>query len=356
MRRSSLVLAAVFLAGAAVSALPVTPAGALTQPIRADFVTGTGDGTAPHVVIYGASGQALNGFLAFSGMGNTGARVASGDVDGDLQAEIVVATGRGVASRVEVREMDGTLRGSFAPYGAFPGGVNIGVGDVDGDTIDEIITAAGPGGGPHVIVWDWTNGVATAKYGWMAYSEGFTGGVNISVHDVVNSTKADVVTGPGAGGGPHVRVWDLGSGSAVEDAGWMAYAPNFTGGVKVGAGEIDGMRAVVTGPGAGGGPHVRHFSTHGALKHEFFAYAANYTGGVNVILSTAQGGSLGHIITAPATWGGPHVRGFTSSGSELFGFMAYNGNPINGVTLARIPQLGSQNNTNQNNGSNSSVG
>ena len=117
------------------------------------------------------------------------------------------------------------------------------------------------------------------------------------------------------------------------------------------------VRSVVTGPGAGGGPHVRVFSTHGVLKHEFMAYDTAYHGGVNVIFSTAQGGDLGHIITAPATWGGPHVRGFTSSGMELFGFMAYGGATLNGVTLGRVPQLGSSNNTTQNNnGSNSSVG
>ncbi len=90
------------------------------------------------------------------------------------------------------------------------------------------------------------------------------------------------------------------------------------------------------------------------FKSEFFAYAANYTGGVNVIFSTAQGGDLGHVITAPASWGGPHVRAFTSTGSELWGVMAYGGTMMNGVTLGAIPQLGSTNNVNQNGGSNSS--
>ncbi len=353
MRRLPVFLAALTLGAAAAAALPVAPAAAQTgTPQRPEFLTGTGDGHNPHVVAYGATGQATGGFMA--GAEGTGARVAAGDISGDLQPDIVVGTGRGVASKVSVFSLSGAFMGAFSPYGAFPGGVNVGVGDVDGDTISEIVTAAGPGGGPHVIVWDWSNGVATAKYGWYAYDAGFNGGVNLSVFDLVNSSRADVVTGPGAGGGPHVRVWDLGSGSAVEDAGWMAYAPTFAGGVRVAGGEIDGVRRVATGPGPGGGPHVRLFSTHGEPKQEFYAYAPGFTGGVNLIFSTAQGGDLGHLITAPAGWGGPHVRAFSAGGTELFGFMAYGGKLINGVTLAAVPQHGSSNTTTQN-GSNSSV-
>jgi hypothetical protein len=331
-------------------------AGAQTgTPVRPEFVTGPGNRTNPHVVTYGATGQAISGFMAFGGR-PVGANVAAGDVNGDLQPEIVVGVGSGEASFVSIHSLNGAFIGGFSPYGGFPGGVRVAVGDVDGDTIDEIITAAGPGGGPHVIVWDWNNGTATAKFGWYAYDAGFKGGVNISAFDLVGSTKADIVTAPGAGGGPHVRLWDLGSGSAVVVSGFMAYTPGFTGGVSVAGGEIDGSRRIVTGAGPGGGPHVRVFSTHGALMKEFFAYNPNFHGGVNVIFSTAQGGDLGHIITAPASWGGPHVRGYTSSGQELFGFMAYGGNPINGINLARVPQFGSSNNTNQNGGSSSSVG
>jgi len=357
MRVQRVLLAALTLGAVAFAAVPTSPASATTvgtgpQPA---FLTGTGNGTAPHVQIYTANGGAISGFFAHAN--NTGARVAAGDLDGDLEPELITAEGPGAPSHVVVRKMNGTVVGSFSPYGGFPGGVNVAAGDVDGDTKAELITAADSGGGPHVIVWDMdTPGNFVQRYGWFAYDAGFKGGVRIAVADVTGSTKADVVTAPGAGGGPHVRVWDLGSGAAVEHAGWFAYGPSFTGGVSVSAGELDGTRAVVTGAGPGGGPHVRVFSTSGSVKKEFYAYAANFTGGVNVMLSTAQGGDLGHIVTAPASWGGPHIRALTSSGGLLFEFMAYGGHPINGVTLGAVPQLGVQNNTNQSGGSNSSFG
>lgn len=336
-RRLPVLLAALALAGAALGGVAPEVGAQAASPA---FVTGTGDGMNPHVKLFDAAGHELGGFMA--GNPGSGARVASGDLTGDLQPEIVVGTGTGVTSQVTVWSSVGGLMGIFSPYGSFGGGVNVAVGDVDGDAVDEIVTAAGAGGGPHVVVWDWQNGIATPKASWYAYAPGFRGGVNLSVSDLVGSTRADVVTGPGAGGGPHVRVWDLGSGAALESAGWMAYAPGFTGGVEVGSGVLDGVRSVVTGPGVGGGPHVRVFAANGALRSEFFAYAPAYSGGVNVILTANR------VITAPATWGGPHVRGFTSSGTEVFGLMAYAANPINGVTLAPISQNGTNNNTNQN--------
>ena len=175
--------------------------------------------------------------------------------------------------------------GSFSPYGGFPGGVNVGVGDVDGDTIDEIVTAAGAGGGPHVIVWDWTNGARRRRStAGTPYDAGFKGGVNVSVADVVGSTKDDVVTAPGAGGGPHVhRVGSRQRQRRCETRSGSRTRRRSPAACSVGAGEIDGARAVVTGAGPGGGPHVRLFTTNGALKSEFFAYAADYPGGVNVI-------------------------------------------------------------------------
>jgi hypothetical protein len=352
-RRLSLFLAALTLGAVALSAAPATPAGA--QTARPEFITGTGDYTAPDVEVRDGVGNALRGIRAFASP--NGARVASGDVDGDLQADVVASTGPGVASQVSVFKQDGTFLGSFSPYGGFPGGVNVGVGDVDADNVAEIVTAADAGGGPHVIIWDWNNSAhtAVAKYGWYAYDPGFKGGVNVSVANVVGSGRADIVTAPGAGGGPHVIVWDFGTNAAMASAQWMAYAPSFTGGVRLSAGEIDGQPGVVTGPGPGGGPHVRLFNSSGAVRHEFMAYDTAYHGGVNVLLSAPSGGDLGHVITAPASWGGPHVKAFNSSGQVLWQFMAYGGNPINGVTLARIPQ-GNSNNVNQNGSSSSSGG
>ena len=101
----------------------------------------------------------------------------------------------------------------------FDGGVTVAVGDVLGDPDPEIITGAGPGGAPNVHVFS----MAGALLGeFFAYDAAFGGGVSVAAADVDGNGKAEIVTGPGFGGGPDVRIFD-GGGDVLSR--WMAYDP-----------------------------------------------------------------------------------------------------------------------------------
>jgi hypothetical protein len=55
--------------------------------------------------------------------------------------------------------------------------------------------------------------------------------------------------------------------------------------VRVAAGDVnaDGFADIITGAGPGGGPHVKVFDSHSLnLLHSFFAYEPNFAGGVFV--------------------------------------------------------------------------
>jgi thermitase len=269
--------------------------------------------------------------------------VAIGDLDGDAPGqEIVTAAGPGGGPHVRVFSAAmNPLPTGFYAYGAnFHGGVDVAVGDVLTDFPgDEIVTGAGPGGGPHVRTFlaNGTPAPGQAGDGFFAYGPTFSGGVSLAVGDVRPDVAGDeIITGAATNGGPHVRVFSA-NGAPLGD-GFMAFDPHFIGGVSVAVGDFDGANsgleiAVAAGP--GGGPHVRIFRSDGsALGGGFFAYAPNFAGGVRLAATQIDAG-LDEIITVPRTGGGPHLRAFRADGAPIGGgVFAYDSNIGSGLTVA----------------------
>ncbi len=115
----------------------------------------------------------------------------------------------------------------FAYDPAFPGGVSVAAGDVTGDGVADIITGAGPGGGPHVRAFSLVGGVVTEVASFFAYDPAFPGGVSVAAGDVTGDGVAEIITGAGPGGGPHVRAFSLAGGVVTEVASFFAYDPAF---------------------------------------------------------------------------------------------------------------------------------
>src|SRR5207245_2072123 len=144
-----------------------------------------------------------------------------------------VAAGSGGVPLVNVYDIDGNLMRSFLAYdAAFRGGVHVAVAEMTGDGIRDIITAPGPGGGPHIKVFDGLTGAVVRDF--MAYDPAFRGGVFVATAamDTTDSVP-EIVTGAGPGGGPHVKVFNGATGAVMSS--FMAYDPAFRGGVSVAA-------------------------------------------------------------------------------------------------------------------------
>jgi hypothetical protein len=281
-----------FTGGVRVSAGDVTGDGV------ADIITGAGPGGGPHVRVFdGVTGAPVPGpidsFFAFAQAFTGGVFVAAGDVNADGFDDVIVGADAGGGPHVRVfNGATGAELLSFFPYPlGFTGGVRVAAADFDLNGIPEIVTAAGPGGGPHVQVFNASGTLFTSSdpilagfvNSFFAYAPAFTGGVYVATGDVNRDGRADIITGAGAGGGPHVRVFSGTNGAEL--AGFFAYTPGFTGGVRVGSADVnaDGRVEILTGAGPGGGPHVRSLDgLTGADLGGFFAFTPAFTGGVFV--------------------------------------------------------------------------
>lgn len=226
----------------------------------------------------------------------------------------------------------GTLLGTIAPYEGFKGGVRVATGDVNGDGQADLITGAGPGGGPHVKVFDGSTGATLQSF--FAYDAAFVGGVNVGAGDVNGDGRADIVTGAGPGGGPHVKLFD--GADQTTRASFFAFDPNFRGGVRVAVGDYgqDGTADLIVAAGPGGGPRVDIFDgqTQG-LKASFFAFEDSFRGGV----SLATGRYLGQnaLFAGAGEGDAPLVRVFALSDGQLIGsFFAFDEAFTGGVNLA----------------------
>ena len=219
-----------------------------------------------------------------------------------LQGIFAAASDVGGAPIVRVFDLaTGAIRGSFFAFDPlFSGGVRIAMADFNGDGIQDIVTAAGPGGGPHVRVFNGRNlhQLLSPIGSFLAYGSSFTGGVYVATGDVNGDGVPDIITGAGQGGGPHVRVFSGVTGQVIRE--FMAYGVSFTGGVSVAAGDInaDGFADVVTGAGPGGGPHVEAFDVHNhTLLSSFMAYGFGFRGGVFVSSGDVNGDGHADIVT-----------------------------------------------------------
>lgn len=254
-----------------------------------EIITAPKEGGGPQVRVFEQDGTPRGIDLwPFHPNSRTGINVATGDVDGDGKDEIAVAQGENGQAWIKVYRYntEKTVLGEWNAFGSVPCGASVAMGDVDLDGKDEIIVGAGKGGGPLVRVFEANGEVKPIQF--FAFHENYRGGVDVDTGDVDGDGKAEIAVSQKKEQA-WVKVYRYNNQQTIYGE-WKAYA-DFPVGTRVSLGDIDndGKMEVVTAP-VIGGPQIRQFEYDGTLIKNinngkgFFAYDSNFRGGADIAI------------------------------------------------------------------------
>jgi hypothetical protein len=287
------------------------------------------DGSFTFTPVAGFSGNATFQYIAVEGSAKSAPATVTVTVGVPPTGTALFAVGGGAGAGPRVRVFDESGR-SVVDFMAFDpalrGGVRVATGDINGDGAPEVIAGNGPQGQPLVGIFDARTGSPIRQF--LAFESSVSSGVFVSAADVTGDGKADVIVSTGSGGGARIQVFDGPTGAVV--ANFMAYDPNFRGGARIAAGDLngDGKAEIVTVPGPSGSPHVKVFGISGGAATElksFFGFDPSYRGGTFVAVS---GGSIS--VSADST---PEFSG-TFLDLLFPGLPNFNGSLANRPTVA----------------------
>ena len=265
-----------------------------------------------------------------------GYNLAVCDLGGDGIAEIILAGSKGYEPKVRILRGAGTLMASFMAYHeGFRGGVEVACADLDGDGTNEIITGAGPGGGPHVRIFDGFGQVKLNR-GFFAYDMAERSGIKVAGADLDGDGKAEILTSSYVNGKHHIKVFSDAGQKLIKNIfplSWQGENILSIAGMDIGG---DGRDEIVVGANYGSAPIVQIYSADGLMLNEFEAYVSGFRGGINVTNIDKDGDGKEEMVTGAGFMGGPHIRLLNAYGQEKGrkAFFAYNAIFKGGVSVA----------------------
>jgi len=258
----------------------------------------------------------------------------------------IIAVGSDAGAAPWVKVFDATTgqeKFQFLAYDAsFTGGVRVASADFNGDGVPDIITAPGAGMAPEIKVFDGKTGVQLAGPvgDFLAYDRSMQGGVFVAAGDVTGDGVNDIVVSPGAGGGSTIKAFSGKDGSLLSS--FAAYGPGYEAGVSLALGfwKDPGRAYVVAGTGAGAPAEVKVLDalTGKPLPGpvgDLHPYGDDFRGGVFVAAGDTSGDGVPDVITGAGLGHSPEVKVFSGqNGSVTHDFLAGDAADKSGVRVA----------------------
>ena len=240
-----------------------------------EIVTGRRPLGGPHVRVLKVSGRrrsrARQLLRLRPASSAAGVFVACGDVTGDglagrhhrgrarRRAARARLQPRGRRRRRRSRASSRTTRRSRA-------GFDVAAADLTGDGVAEIITGAGPAADRTCAPSASRAASSTEVASFFAYDPAFTGGVTVAAADLTGDGVAEIITGAGPRRrAARARLQPVGRHADRRSGELLRLRPGVHRRRPVAAADLtgDGVAEIITGAGPGGGPHVRAFSLAG---------------------------------------------------------------------------------------------
>jgi len=237
-----------------------------------DLVTGPGPGLVPEVETFTQNwsddrdrGTRLSHFLAYEPGFRGGVSVAAGDVLGRRAAQIVTGPGAGRPADVRVFDSAGVLQASFRAFeDAYTGGISVATGDLNADGTAEIVV--GTLSGPARVRAFSAFGV---PYGAVVFPfPGIERGLDVAVADLRGDGGGVILAAQASGTHPLLALIEPLVAGVYRT---LDPAPSVTTGLRVAAGDFDddGRDEIVLAPGWGGDGIVRVLNSKLSEKRAF---------------------------------------------------------------------------------------
>lgn len=223
---------------------------------------------------------------------------------------IAVGAGEGGGPRVRVfTDLRARPVADFFAYDPeFRGGVRVSVADLNGDGVGDIVTAPGPGMQPLIRVFDGRDYSLLLEF--VAIDPNWRGGVNVAASDLTRNGQSLIAVAPDVGGGPQVQVFDLAKGKEIDS--FFAFPNNLRGGARLAWGDVnnDQVPDLVTAPGpCEHPPEVKVFSGKDRkVLSQFFALDPKWRGGLWVASAVHANNGVADIVIGADAGGTPIVR------------------------------------------------